>query len=42
MSDCYKKECYEACYAPVIYPIKGESLWKKIDDVDLQPLPIKR
>ncbi|CAL5185864.1 unnamed protein product [Lathyrus oleraceus] len=40
--DYYKKECYAACYAPVIYPVNGESLWTKIDVVDLQPSPIKR
>ncbi|CAK8532807.1 unnamed protein product [Lathyrus sativus] len=40
--DYYKKECYEAFYAPKIYPVNGESLWTKTGDVDLQPLPIKR
>ncbi|KAI5397665.1 hypothetical protein KIW84_063475 [Lathyrus oleraceus] len=40
--DCYKKELFEACYAPVIYPINGEALWTKYDDVDIQPPPIKR
>ncbi|CAK8530329.1 unnamed protein product [Lathyrus sativus] len=41
VSDYYKKECYEACYTPVVYPVNGESLWTKTDVVDLQPLPIK-
>ena len=40
--DCYKKELFKACYAPVIYPINGEALWTKYDDVDIQPPPIKR
>ncbi|XP_058727156.1 uncharacterized protein LOC131598590 [Vicia villosa] len=40
--DYYKKECYEACYTPVIYPANGATLWTKTDAVDLQPPPIKR
>ncbi|CAK8577543.1 unnamed protein product [Lathyrus sativus] len=31
----YKKECYEACYALVIYQVNGESLWTKTNVVDL-------
>lgn len=38
----YKKECYEACYAPVIYLVNGESLWTKTNVIDLRPFPIKR
>lgn len=38
----YKKECYEACYAPVIYSVNGESLWTKTNVVDLQPPHVKR
>ncbi|XP_058726169.1 uncharacterized protein LOC131597489 [Vicia villosa] len=40
--DYYKKECYEACYTPVIYLANGATLWTKTDAVDLQPPPIKR
>lgn len=39
MPEYYKKEFYEACYAPVICPVNGESLWTKTNDVDLQPPP---
>lgn len=35
VSDCYKKECYEACYASVLYPVNGQTLWIKIEFVDL-------
>ncbi|KAI5389033.1 hypothetical protein KIW84_074620 [Lathyrus oleraceus] len=38
----YENELYETCYSPVIYPVNGEALWTKLDDVDLQPPPIKR
>lgn len=40
--DFYRKECYAACYAPILYPVNGENLWPKSDAVDLQPPPIKR
>lgn len=42
MPEYYKKECYEACYVPVIYPVNEESLWTKTNVVDLQLSPIKR
>lgn len=29
MPDCYKSQCYEACYAFVIFPVNGETLWEK-------------
>lgn len=40
--DCYKKELYEACYAPVIYLVNEEALWIKSDVVYLQSPLIKR
>lgn len=40
--ELYKRECYEAWYAPIIYLVNGETLWPKIKYADLQPLPIKR
>lgn len=42
LPDCYKKEHYEVCYAPVIYLFNGVSLWMKFDVADLQPPLIKR
>ncbi|CAK8536343.1 unnamed protein product [Lathyrus sativus] len=33
---------YEACYAPVIYLVNEDTLWEKIEYVNLQPPPIKR
>lgn len=41
MFDCYKRACYEAYNAPVIYPMNEENLWEK-KYFDLQPPPIKR
>ncbi|CAK8565667.1 unnamed protein product [Lathyrus sativus] len=40
--DCYKKEQYSYCYAPIIYPFNRKALWEKTSVVDLQPPPIKR
>lgn len=40
--DCYKKEWYEACYAPILYPINGQTLWTKFFFINLLPPPIKR
>ncbi|KAK2389969.1 hypothetical protein QL285_063521 [Trifolium repens] len=38
----YRKETYEACYAPLIYPVSGQSVWEKTQYTDLQPPPIRR
>lgn len=40
--DCYKNECCEACYAPILYLVQWQTLWTKIEFVDLQPPSIKR
>jgi len=40
--DIFKKEQYAACYAPVIYPANGQSLWERTEYNDLQPPPIRK
>lgn len=40
--DIYRKEKYAACYASVIYPANGQSLWERTSYNDLQPPPIRR
>ncbi|GAU10051.1 hypothetical protein TSUD_423700, partial [Trifolium subterraneum] len=38
----FRKETYEACYQPIIYPTNGQNLWDKTEFTNLQPPPIKR
>ncbi|KAK2352199.1 hypothetical protein QL285_096512 [Trifolium repens] len=38
----YRNETYEVCYAPLIYPVGGQSVWVKTQYTDLQPPPIRR
>ncbi|KAK2382377.1 hypothetical protein QL285_069917 [Trifolium repens] len=38
----FRRETYEACYHPIIYPTNGQNLWVKTAFTDLQPPPIKR
>jgi pyruvate/2-oxoglutarate dehydrogenase complex dihydrolipoamide acyltransferase (E2) component len=38
----FRRETYEACYHPIIYPTNGQNLWVKTRFTDLQPPPIKR
>jgi hypothetical protein len=40
--DIFKKDQYAACYAPVIYPANGQSLWQRTEYNDLQPPPIRK
>jgi hypothetical protein len=40
--DCFRKERYEACYSHIIYPVNGQSLWRRTEYTDLLPPPIKR
>jgi len=40
--DEYRRERYEACYAPMIFPVNGRSLWQRTAYTDLQPPPIRR
>jgi len=40
--DCFRKERYEAYYSHIIYPVNGQSLWRRTEYTDLQPPPIKR
>lgn len=42
VSDCFRKERYEICYSHIIYPVNGQSLWRRTEYTDLQPPPIKR
>jgi hypothetical protein len=42
MPDIYRKEKFAACYASVIYPANGQSLWERTEYNDLQPPPIRR
>lgn len=39
---CYKRDCYKAYYAPIIYPFNEETLWIKTKFDDLQPPSIRR
>jgi hypothetical protein len=38
----FRRETYEACYHPIIYPTNGQNVWVKTAYTDLQPPPIKR
>ncbi|CAJ2645668.1 unnamed protein product [Trifolium pratense] len=40
--DYFRKETYEACYQPMIYPTNGQNVWVRTRFTDLQPPPIKR
>jgi len=40
--DEYRRERYEACYAHMIFPVNGRSLWQRTAYTDLQPPPIRR
>jgi len=40
--DWFRKEKYEACYMPIIYPANRQALWRRTEYADLQPPPIKR
>jgi len=40
--DIFKKDQYAACYALVIYPANGQSLWERTEYNDLQPPPIRK
>ncbi|WJX44619.1 hypothetical protein P8452_31569 [Trifolium repens] len=38
----FRRETYEACYHPIIYPTNGQNVWVKTAFTDLQPPLIKR
>jgi hypothetical protein len=42
VANYFRRETYEACYNPIIYPTNGQNLWVKTRFTDLQPPPIKR
>ena len=38
----YRKETYEACYHPIIFPVNGSNLWPQTEYKDVLPPPFKR
>ncbi|XP_058776171.1 uncharacterized protein LOC131650482 [Vicia villosa] len=38
----FRKETYQACYAPLIYPTNGENLWELTPYPDILPPPSRR
>ena len=38
----FRKETYEACYRPLIYPTNGSGVWEVTTYNDLQPPPIRK
>lgn len=38
----YRKEAYQTCYRPLIYPTNGENLWEETPYCDILPPPSRR
>lgn len=38
----FRKEAYQACYEPIIYPTNGQNMWQSTQFSDILPPPLKR